>query len=104
MLNNEQIHNVLFAIKEHPDRDAIMERLEDVILAELELNVPRLIDAVLMGDADGVIHAFTGWDLQALLENAMIIPRLSCAWSAGTVVDAHQNETVFQSDCWHGDA
>lgn len=103
MLNNKQIHNLLSAIKEHPDRHTIMKQLENVISEELDLNVPRLIDAILLGDADAAVHAFTGWDLQALLEKAMIIPHTSGAWSINSMMNLYQDKVVFQNCSCHED-
>lgn len=76
-LTKEELRNVMGAILEHPESEDIIDNLETVIAEELELKGKRLINAIIDDDVDGVIEAFTGWDIQVLLEKAKIIPHIS---------------------------
>lgn len=76
-MTQEQIRIILEATQSHPDCEEIIEKLEEAICFELELSGVKLLEAYLAKDVDGIINAFTGWGMQALLEKAEIIPNIS---------------------------
>lgn len=76
-MTQEQIRIILDAIQFHPDCEEIIEKLEETICFELELSGHLLLEAYLSNNVDGMLNAFTGWGIQALLEKAEIIPNIS---------------------------
>ena len=79
-MTHEEICTILTAIQAHSEREEVIDRLDEAICPEIDLNVNRLLEAYLAKDVDGMINAFTGWDMVALLEKAQIIPNSSGAW------------------------
>lgn len=70
MLTKEQIKDILIDLQSRSDYDSIIKALEDTIYRELEIKGKLLIEAIIQDDTDGIINAFTGWDLEALLHQA----------------------------------
>jgi hypothetical protein len=80
MLTKEQICDILEAIQGHEKHEEIYTRIEDVMFKEIELSGYLLVRAILEDDVDTMLRAFTGWDIEALLERANIIPAKSQSW------------------------
>lgn len=74
MLTKKQINKLLDMVLSHHDREAFIERLEDHLLNEIELDGHRLIQAFIEGDVDNIILALTGWTMESLMKKAQIIP------------------------------
>lgn len=61
-------------IQQHRQSDLIMESIQDVICAELEISSGDFLSAYQNGDADAMVCALTGWNLESLLVKAKVIP------------------------------
>lgn len=61
-------------IMDHKNSDEIVESIGDVICGELDLTCRDFLRAYQDGDADAMVCAVTGWNLESLLAKAKVIP------------------------------
>lgn len=94
MLTKEQVQEISSIIHQHPDTDGIFDMLWDAVSGEISVTAPRILEAYIKQDVDLMINAFTGWDLQALLEKALIIPHTSGSWIGH---DLDQDEVIVKT-------
>lgn len=94
-LTKENLDDILFAVKDHPESEAVMDRLGNALLEEMDLDVKYLLDSFIEGDVDGMIAALTGWCMESLLAKAGIIPDYR-----GYFPSVEQKDVVFPQMPW----
>lgn len=66
---------LILAVHQHKDSEVLLEQIEDAIHSELEgISAATFLLSYMDGDVDRMVSALTGWDLEALLAKANIIP------------------------------
>lgn len=61
-------------IQEHKHSEIVMDRLLDAVSQELEISIGDFLSAYAEDDADAMVTALTGWNLETLMAKARIIP------------------------------
>ena len=61
-------------IRDHFTCSSIEDRIQDAVCQELDLDISNFLDAYLDNDADAMVCAITGWDLESLMAKAKVIP------------------------------
>lgn len=65
---------LISAIDQHKDVEPLTEQIAIAIEEELEVNIGSFLKAYMDCDVDRMVSAITGWDLEALLAKARVIP------------------------------
>lgn len=61
-------------IMDHKNSEEIMEHIDQTIYGEMDLTCSDFLRAYQEGDADAMVCAITGWNLESLLTKAKIVP------------------------------
>ena len=101
MANNEKKAKTLEVVRmilseqfSYDERLDVMERIQDTMMQELEVNMWSFLSAYATGDADAMAQAITGWELYDIMAKAKIVPDEQHVFYQSGEVDP--SDLVFQ--------
>ena len=70
----EAVQLILSDLLTYDERLEVMERIQDAVLQELEINMWSFLSAYVTMDVDAMVESITGWNLYDIMAKAKIVP------------------------------